>query len=432
MKTRNTSFISILCLALLFSSCGDVSTENSLDIDDVLRYIKDINKEQLLYGSIPDDQNMFLSTYSQEFRRWDFTSVDKNTGFRGEMYMINSGNVNLYAFTPTEAKLHLERDAQEWGDQMKNGLSSVFENIIEEKRRDQIWDEDSGEMPKYAVIETQIRDIEIELLEEAKEKSMSELNLYQWHTLMEKSPVSFALNCEYLVDVPHNEFEHAGSQGIFVSPRIAILQEDYSDLISDLENAYNDADWDREYDSSDCQKAREIIRRNRAKQEKLVAIYKQVLDKGVHSISEDDLIYWNCESEKDEVGAGDSHDQIYFRGGESHHFYHYKFSADPDTSNNRIIRGSVVDWSRLSNDIETTIDEGELTTPQQIYDQLKENRTFSMQIVQISGKNNIQMWWSWPETQEYSNRGLLHEFAITDEQVQFFNEVWENLYREIQ
>ena len=431
MTIKSIPLLSILCLSLMFYSCGDGSTEKSLDIDDVLRYIKDINKEQLLYGSIPDDQNMFLSTYEQEFKRWDFTSIDKNTGFRGEMYMINSGHVNLYAFTPTEAKLNLERDAQDWGDQMKNGLSSVFENIIEEKRSHEFWGGDSNEMPRWAVIETQIQGIEIDLLEDAKEKSMSELNLYQWHTLFDNNRVSFADNCEWLDD-PHNELEHAGSQGIFVSPRISLLQEDYADLISDLESAYNEDDYDRDYDSSDCQKAREIIQRNRSKQEKLAAIYKQVLDEGVNSISEEDLIYWNCEPQRDEVGAGDSYDQVYFYAGESHFFYHYKFYADPDTSANRIIRGSTVDWDRLYSDIESTIEEGELTSSQQIYDRLKENSKFTMQIVKISGENHIQMWWSWPETQKYSNRGLLHEFAITDEQVQFFNEVWENLNSEIQ
>ena len=429
MKIIRLLFASAGLLSItLLISCSNSSSENSssdkeeLTLDSFFRYVKDQNKKLLRDGNIADDQNIFNSEYEADFDRWDFTSIDKNTGFRGEMYVINNAYSNLYGYSPSQAKKNIKIEAEEWADIFSGGIDDILDQIIIEKKSQEFWGDDEPK-PSWAEAESELRDLEITLLESAKGKSLKDLNLYQWCCLLERNQVEFSTNCDFLPEHPH-PFEYTT---IGIPDRIALLEEDNPELISNLEDAYNDSDYDRDYSSSDCAEVREILQRNRVKQDRLISMYQKVINDGIQSISDADITYWNCGEESDEVGAFSSYSTVQFYNGENHDLYSYKYYAEPDTSTNKIIRGSYLEWNDLYNDIDSSIENGEAESVEALYDMLNTNDKFMMFVIDDANKKKLQMVWKWPETDQYSNRGLLYEFPINDQQASFFEDTWQNL-----
>ena len=156
-------------------------------------------------------------------------------------------------------------------------------------------------------------------------------------------------------------------------------------------------------------------------------MYQKVISDGIQSISDADITYWNCGEESDEVGAFSSYSTVQFYNGENHDLYSYKYYAEPDTSTNKIIRGSYFEWNDLYNDIDSSIENGDAESVEALYDMLKTNDKFMMFVIDDSNKKKLQMVWKWPETNQYSNRGLLYEFPINDQQASFFEDTWQNL-----
>lgn len=425
---RIFSFCTSLLAITLLISCGNISSENissekeELTVNNFFRYVKDQNKKLLLDGSIAADQNIFNSEYEAN-GRWDFTSIDKNTGFRGEMYGINNAYSNLYGYTSSQAKKNIAMEAEEWTSILSEGIDDILDQIILEKQAEEFYGGDDPE-PAWAVAEKEIRDIEITLLQSAKGKSLKDLNLYQWCCLLERNPVEFSTNCDLLSEHPH-PFEYASTMGI--PDRIALLEEDHPELIANLEDSYNDFDYDRDYSPSNCEEVRAVLQRNRVKQDRLISIYGKVISDGIQSISDADLTYWNCGEESDEVGAFSSYSTIQFYNGENHDLYSCKYYAEPDTSTNKIIRGSYFEWNDIYNDIDSGIENGEAESVQDLYDMLNTNDKFMMFVIDDSNKKKFQMVWKWPETNQYSNRSLLYEFPINDQQASFFEDTWRNL-----
>jgi hypothetical protein len=339
------------------------------------------------------------------------------------MYVINNGYSNLYGCTPSQAKKNIKMEAEEWGDIFSEGIDDIFDQIILEKQSEEFWGGDDPK-PAWAATENELRDLEVILLESAKGKSLKDLNLYQWCCLLERTPVEFSSNCDFLSEHPY-PFEYASTMGI--PDRIALLEQDNPELISNLEDAYNDSDYDRDYSSSNCAEVREILQRNRVKQDRLISMYQKVINDGMQSISDADITYWNCGEESDEVGAFSSYSTVQFYNGENHDLYSCKYYAEPDTSTNKIIRGSYFEWNDIYNDIDSSIENGEAESVEALYDMLDTNDKFMMFVIDDSNKKKLQMVWKWPETNQYSNRGLLYEFSINDQQASFFEDTWQNL-----